>query len=67
MGRFSGSTAVSKASLCLQCEVQAVRVNSGFVFVVLQLNTCSVYCAQTIYMSCIKNIHTQALIHNDVF
>lgn len=65
-GTFSGSTAVSKVSLCLQCEIQAVRGNSGFLFAVLQLNTCSSYCAQAIYVSCINNIHTQAVTHSDV-
>ena len=54
MGTFSGSTAVSKVSLRLQCDIETARGNRGFLFAVLQLNTCSIYCAQTIYVSCIK-------------
>lgn len=62
MGTFSGSTAVSKVSLCLQCEIETIRGNPGFLFAVLQLNACSIYCAQTIYMSCIKK-HIQRLLY----
>lgn len=64
---FSGRAAVSKVSLCLQGEMQTVRGNPHFLFAVLQLSTCSICRAQTIYISCINNIHIQAVIHNDVF
>jgi len=64
---FSGSTAVSEVSLCLLCEMQPIGGNPGFLFAVSELNTHSIYGAQAIYMCCINNIRTQAVMHNDVF
>lgn len=47
-------------SLGLQGEVQAARGDLGFLFAVSQLNTCSIYCTQTMSMACIENKHAQA-------
>lgn len=61
---FSGSMAVSKVCLCLQCEIQTVRDAPGFYFAALQLNTRSIYCALIIYTSCIKNmLYIHRLLH----
>lgn len=57
---WEGFRWITEVSLCLQGEVQAARGDLGFLFAVSQLNTCSIYCTQTMSVAFIKNTYAQA-------